>query len=62
MIKYISTFVILTVLGILYEKYKLKYESDDELSKYDLINKYLLNGSDSLGGKPILWTKIYING
>ena len=55
MIKYISTFVILTVLGILYEKYKLKYETDDELSKYDLINKYLLNGSDSLGGKPILW-------
>lgn len=55
MIKYITTFVVLTVLGILYEKYKLKYQPDEELSKYDLIKKYLLNGSDNLGGKPILW-------
>ena len=55
MIKYITTFVILTVLGILYERYKLKYQPDEELSKYDLIKKYLLNGSDNLGGKPILW-------
>ena len=38
MIKYITTFVLLTVLGILYEKYKLKYHPDEELSKYDLIN------------------------
>ncbi len=55
MIRYIATFVVLTVLGVLYERYKLKYQSDAELSKYDLIKKYLLNGSDNLGGKPLLW-------
>ena len=55
MIRYIATFVVLTVLGVLYERYKLKYQSDEELSKYDLIKKYLLNGSDNLGGKPLLW-------
>jgi len=55
MIRYITTFVILTVLGVLYERYKIKYQPDEELSKYDLIKKYLLNGSDNLGGKPILW-------
>ena len=53
--KHISIFVILTVLGILYEKYKLKYVSDEELDKYHLIKKYLLTGSDNLGRKPILW-------
>ena len=55
MIKYITTFAILTVLGILYERYRVKYQSDEELSKYDLIKKYLLNGTEGLGGKPILW-------
>jgi len=54
MIKYLSTFIILTVLGILYEKYKNKYMNDDELNKYDLINKFLLNGSED-SNKPILW-------
>ncbi len=55
MIRYITTFIILTVLGVLYERYRMKYQPDEELSKYDLIKKYLLNGTHSLGGKPILW-------
>jgi len=55
MIRYLTTFVILTVLGVLYERYRIKYQPDEELSKYDLIKKYLLNGTHSLGGKPILW-------
>ena len=28
---------------------------DEELEKYDLIKKYLLNSNENLGGKPILW-------
>ena len=48
MIRYITTFVILTVLGVLYERYKIKYQPDEELSKYDLIKKYLQNA------RPIL--------
>ena len=55
MIRYASAFIILTVLGVLYEKYKLKFVPDEELKKYDLIKKYLLNGSEHLGGKPIMW-------
>ena len=54
MFRYISAFVILTVLGILYEKYKIKFVPDEELC-YDLIKKYLLNSNEYLGGKPILW-------
>ena len=55
MFRYISVIIILTVLGVLYEKYKLKFMPDEELRKYDLIKKYLLNGDEDLGGKPILW-------
>jgi hypothetical protein len=55
MFRYISIVIILTVLGVLYEKYKLKFMPDEELQKYDLIKKYLLNGDEDLGGKPILW-------
>ena len=55
MFRYVGAFVILTVLGALYEKYKVKFVPDEELEKYDLIKKYLLNGNEYLGGKPILW-------
>lgn len=55
MFRYVGAFVILTVLGVLYEKYKVKFVPDEELEKYDLIKKYLLNGNEYLGGKPILW-------
>ena len=50
-----TIFIILTALGFLYEKYKLKYEDDEELGKYDLIKKFLLTDTTDLGGKPILW-------
>ena len=39
MLRYITIFIILTVLGIFNEKYKLKYENDEELDKYDLVKK-----------------------
>ena len=55
MFRYFSIFIILTVLGYLYEKYKLKYVPDEELDKYDMVRKFLLNGGPGLGDKPILW-------
>lgn len=55
MIKLLSTFIVLTVLGILYDKYKAKYVKDGELDKYDLIQKFLLNGQSNEDNKPILW-------
>lgn len=54
MIKYLSTFIIVTFLGILYDRYKNKFINDDELHNQDLINKYLLNDPEK-NNKPILW-------
>ena len=49
MLRYITIFIILTILGIFYEKYKLKYENlctrtDYELSK---IIKWLSSSNSS---------------
>ena len=54
-IRYVAIFLILTTLGMLYDRYKKKYDPDDELSKYHLVQKYLLNEDTILTGKPILW-------
>jgi len=55
MFRYFTLFIVLTVIGYLYEKYKIKYVPDEELEKYDLVRKFLLNGGAGLGSKPILW-------
>ena len=44
-------FILLTAIGILYKRYEAKYFPDEELDKYSLVRKYLLNGSDSMTGK-----------
>ena len=54
MIKYIFGFVLITAVGILYEKYKKKYVPDEELRKISLIRKFLLNDKEG-EGKPMLW-------
>ena len=56
-------FIILTTVGILYDRYAKKFFPDEELGKHNLVRKYLLNESDSLDGKPFLWihTKHKIN-
>lgn len=55
MLRYFSFFIFLTLLGFLYEKYKLKFEPDEELKKYDLVQRFLLNKDGVFGNKPILW-------
>ena len=47
-------FIILTTLGMLYDRYSKKYFPDEELDKYDLVRKYLLNEDVDLK-KPIIW-------
>ena len=37
MFRYISVIIILTVLGVLYEKYKLKFMPDEELENMILL-------------------------
>ncbi len=53
--KYVAVFLILTTIGMLYDRYKMKYDPDEDLSKYHLVQKYLLNEDTILTGKPILW-------
>ena len=54
-IKYIMFFILMTTVGMLFDRYKKKYLPDEELDKYNLVRKYLLNESGSINGKPILW-------
>jgi len=63
MIKYFFGFVLITAIGILYEKYRMKYYPDNELNKIGLIREFLLNEKKDDLGKPILWihTKRDIN-
>ncbi len=48
----IAFFVLASTVGILYERYLKKYFPDNELDKYELIKKHLLNETNH---KPILW-------
>ena len=54
-VRYGIIFIILTTIGILFDRYKKKYWGDEELDKYSLVRKYLLNETGGIGGKPILW-------
>ena len=54
-VQYIMLFILLTTLGMLYDRYKRKFFPDEELDKYDLVRKFLLNESNSKSGKPLLW-------
>lgn len=54
--EYIIFFIILTVAGLLYDRYKLKSQLDEELQQYDMIQKFLLNDSSlARSKKPIIW-------
>ena len=57
--KYILFFIVLTVIGVFYDKYKLKMETDDQYEQYDIVKKYLLNDSSLANSKkPIIWIHI----
>ena len=55
-VKYGMYFIILTAVGILYERYNRKFNHFDEVRQYELIKKYLLNDSSLASSKkPIIW-------
>lgn len=58
MLKYIIYFIVITVIGILYDKYKTKQELSENKANIDLIRKYLLNDDAISGNKPIIWVHI----
>jgi len=48
-VNYVLVFIAVTAIGMLYDRYSRKFYPDEELDKYNLVRKYLLNESDSLG-------------
>jgi hypothetical protein len=61
-VNYLFAFVIITSIGMLYDRYLKKYDLDSTENNEKLIKHYLLN--DGTNNKPILWvhTKNEING
>ncbi len=55
LIKYVSTFIIIVSVGILYDKYKSKYLPDEELAQIDMVNRHLLGDNGYNIQRPILW-------
>jgi hypothetical protein len=53
--KYITYLIISVGLGILYDRYKLHQQTEENMESYDIVQKYLLNDSSLATNKPILW-------
>lgn len=54
-LQYAMLFIILTGIGMLYDRYKRKLGISDNKSNEELIERYLLNRKDSKKKKPIIW-------
>ena len=51
-----SYIFILLIVSVVYEKYKLHNDTEDGMQHYELVKKYLLNGSSlARSKKPIIW-------
>ena len=51
--KLLGAFIVITAVGILYDKYKDKYDPGEDKIQFNLVQKHLLNGEGS--DKPIMW-------
>lgn len=58
MLRYISIFLLLTAIGYLYDKYKIKLQKQDHQEDITLVRKYLLNDKALQETKPIIWVHI----
>lgn len=58
-IRLLAAFIVITAVGVLYDKYKDKYDPGEDVVQFDLVQKYLLNGSGS--DKPLLWVHMEHN-
>ncbi len=54
-INYAFAFVIIISIGMVYDKYLKKYDTDSKETHEKLIQHYLLNGDNKNDNKPILW-------
>ncbi len=58
-IKYIFVIILLAICGYMFENYKKAELNNDKMNEYELIKKYLLNGSTlARTNKPILWIHV----
>ena len=58
--KYIVSIGLLLAVAIIYEKYKVHTEEDEEMRQYQLVSQYLITDSSLAKSKmPILW--IYVD-
>jgi len=56
LLRYVSVFIIITAIGVLYDRYKKKWGIlNIEQQNQENIQKYLLNEKSIINGKPILW-------
>jgi hypothetical protein len=55
--KYFFSFILITLFGYLYEKYRFNQDSKKELQKYDKVKNFLFDGASSplINDKPFLW-------
>ena len=58
MIKYVVIFILITIIGIFYDKYMKKVERETITSDYDLVKKYLLNEEAFSSNTPIIWVHL----
>jgi hypothetical protein len=58
MIKYIIIFIVITIVGILYDKYNKKINKELLANEYDLVKKYLLNDEAFSKNSPIIWVHL----
>lgn len=56
--KYLIVFLLLTILGNMYDKYKKKMKNNEIVKHEDIVKQYLLNDNALTGQKPILWVHI----
>ena len=57
---YFIPIIVLLATSFLYDQYKIKMEKDEDYKNYELVKKYLLNGSSlARSKKPIIWVHIY---
>ena len=54
-VNYMMVFIAVTAIGMLYDRYSRKYYPDEELDKYNLVKKFLLNEDETITGKPFIW-------
>lgn len=58
MLKVIVIFLLMTIVGYLYDKYRIKVERNNRISHDDIVRQYLLNDNALTSKKPIVWVHI----